>query len=164
MTNMRRTPTVGDMSSTPADWWEYVDAAGRKILIASYHTEKLAALCGETGALIAIQAHFEGVLFAFVAASDQTAEALNLMKGLEIHNPNLETVLNAYPEGPLRTQLFKWHNAPIAGDIRAIRRLAVHHHYEKTPQGPRLVLRCRYSNSEILRDRLTKLIGGLSPP
>ena len=27
-----------------------------------------------------------------------------------------------------------------------------------------LVLRCRYSNSEILRDRLTKLIGCLSPP
>jgi hypothetical protein len=127
-------------------WQDYCKAAQRKIDIAGYHLECLRAQVGE-GRLgqavpVAVQAHFEGVLFAFVAAADQVAEAINLgMKlGLRRPNSNLKRVLEAMPPSPIQSRLSGWHDAPIAADVRDLRVRATHHHYAKTPSGPRTLV------------------------
>jgi hypothetical protein len=130
------------MSNTEDHAGDYLDAANRKIEMARYHLD---ALRGELGdpkensqASISVQAYFEGVLYVWVAAADQTAEAINLIYVLGLENPNLQLALEHMPDSKLRSRMFKWQQAPIAADVRDIRRRATHHHYEKTPEGPRL--------------------------
>ncbi len=122
------------------DWREYCFAARRKIDIAEYHLERLRAVTQETPIepTVPVQAHLEGILFAFVAAADQTAEAINLGLGLNLDKPQLRDALEKMPHFSVRSQLFKWHDAPIANDVRNVRRRAAHHHYAKVPGGPRL--------------------------
>jgi hypothetical protein len=123
-------------------WRDYCDAALRKIDIAGYHLERLRAQASE-GRLeptIPVQAHLEGILFAFVAAADQVAEAINLGMKLNRGNPTLQEALEAIPRSPIRSRLFRWHQAPIAADVRDLRRRAIHHHYAKNPSGPTLVV------------------------
>jgi hypothetical protein len=121
-------------------WQAYCVAARRKIDIAEYHLECLRAQANERRleATIPVQAHLEGILFAFVAAADQMAEAINLGMQLRRRRPNLDVVLEAMPSSPIREQLFGWRAKPIYSDIRDLRRRAIHHHYVKVPDGPSL--------------------------
>lgn len=124
------------------DWIEYLVAARRKIDIADFHAQSLGRLAGScrAGELPSVeqQAHFEGVLYAFVASTDQVAEAIVLARDENLLNANLQQALEEMPKSPLRTRLFEWWQAPIAADLRDIRRRATHHHYRKTPSGPLL--------------------------
>jgi hypothetical protein len=103
----------------------YLHAARRKIHIAEYHLSCLrSALAvserpGEPS--VPVQAHLEGILYSVIAASDQAYEATKLG-----------------PARPFRCNLEAWRQEPIHKDVRAVRRLATHHHYRKTPAGPRL--------------------------
>jgi hypothetical protein len=78
--------------------------------IAAYHLERLITIAadGQLEATIPVQAHLEGILFAFVAGADQTAEAINLVKKLQLKRPNVRKVLEAMPESRLRRQLDEW--------------------------------------------------------
>ena len=121
-------------------WADYLVAVRRKILIAHFHADQL---CLDPDAsldvvTVPVQAYFEGVLLAFIAAADQFAEGLNVRLRLCLQNPNLKDASEAMQRGTLRTRLFKWYDAPIAADVRNVRRQIAHHHYEKTPAGPRL--------------------------
>ena len=80
---------------------------------------------------IAVQAHFEGILHAFIAAWDQVREAINIAFSLDLgrHGRAVEEM----PESPLRTSLHDWERVRIALDARDIRKRATHHHYVKTP-------------------------------
>lgn len=123
-------------------WRDYWDAAQHKIDIAGYHLERLRAQASE-GRLeptIPVQAHLEGILFAFAAAEDQVAEAIILGMKLGPGRRNLKKVLEKMPPSPIRSRLSEWHEAPIAADVRDLRVRATHHHYAKTPSGPALVV------------------------
>lgn len=121
-------------------WRDYCFAVRRKIDIAEYHLAclRIQTSEGQLEPTIPVQAHFEGILFAFVAATDQMAEAINLGAKLGLENPNLQKALEAMPRSAIRGRLFTWHDARIAADVRDLRRRAIHHHYEKTPRGPNL--------------------------
>ena len=92
-------PTNGSDLYESNGWRDYCCAARRKIDIAEYHLECLhtQARQGRLEPTIPIQAHLEGVLYAFVAAADQTTEAINLGMELQLRMPNLRTVLNKMP-------------------------------------------------------------------
>src|SRR4051812_34794980 len=70
------------------DWEDYIDAARRKISIAFFHAEELKrrlaenAYPGDGRPPIPVQACFEGVVIASVAAIDQVAQAANSALGL----------------------------------------------------------------------------------
>lgn len=96
------------------EWREYLNAASLKVDIACYHNEELLALLAREGKnrepSTAVQAHFEGVLYSFVAASDQVAEAIVLDFRLspESPNPGLQDALEAMPRIRLCSKLFAW--------------------------------------------------------
>jgi hypothetical protein len=113
---------------------DYLSAACRKIEIAQYHLNKLRELSPGVPTLVVpipVQAHFEGILIAFIAASDQVAEAI--AQGLHLGNvQNLgEALKRSKRTGSPWDDLRRWNDAVISLDVRAIRRLAVHHHYIK---------------------------------
>lgn len=93
---------------------------------------------GRLKPIIPVQAHPEGILYAFVATADQMAEAINLGMELHLRTPNLRTVLEKMPQTSIQRQLVRWHDAAIAADVRDLRVRATHHHYVKIPGGPRL--------------------------
>lgn len=68
-----------------------------------------------------VQAHFEGVLYSVIAASEQVDEATECRSART-----------------LRCNLEAWRQEPIFKDVRAVRNKATHHHYRKTPAGPKL--------------------------
>lgn len=125
---------------SPDDWQEYLWAAERKIEMANFSAATLrdALAKGHPGGPpdVAQQTFFEGVLYAFVAASDQVAEAIVLALSFNLGKANLQMALEAMPKSRLRKDLFAWWQTPIATDLRDIRRRATHHYYRKTPQGP----------------------------
>jgi hypothetical protein len=131
------------MSQATSDLPAYLNSLHRKLQVAKYHLDQL-ALAAKTGLHepipIPLQAHFEGVLTSVVAASDKLAEVINIMLSLGIRNATIKKLLikilqrgDPLPDWylPLKT----WHEAPIAADVRAIRNLAVHHHYRKSSRG-----------------------------
>ncbi len=124
--------------------WEYINAVSRKIAIARYHLEELKRIINDKGLVwehppIDVQAHFEGILFAAVAAADQLAESINIGLGLGLENATLNQSLENAPKSwKLRSRLFKWHDSPIAKDYRGLRRFAIHHWSRKTTRGPRI--------------------------
>jgi hypothetical protein len=123
-------------------WAEYLSAAGRKIRVARYHRDVLETLLGATpypvSPPIAIQAHFEGVLYAFVATTDQLAEAIELGLGGGGNRRTLDQVLTRLPRVSPWEELRAWSASPIVRDVRGIRKKATHHHYRKTPRGIQL--------------------------
>jgi hypothetical protein len=123
-------------------WRDYCDAAQRKIDIAGYHLERLRAQAsdGRLEPTIPVQAHLEGILFTFAAAEDQVAEAIILGMKLGPRRRNLQEVLAAMPRSPIQGRLSAWHEAPIVADVRDLRVRATHHHYAKTPSGPRTLV------------------------
>jgi hypothetical protein len=125
-----------------SDLREYAIAARRKLLIAHYHlgmlTDPVLVKDDGSAVLVATQAHFEGVLYAFIAAGDQVAELLNLGFNLGLGHANLWGIIKVMPDSALRDRLSTWQETPIAVDARGLRRRATHHHYRKTPLGSRL--------------------------
>jgi hypothetical protein len=133
-------------SGRPSDetkpWTEYLLAVRRKIDIATYHRDTLDVLLASDSSParhgmppIPIQAHFEGVLFAFIAATDQLAEAIELGAGSGGNRRALDVVLTLLPDHSPWDDLGAWYASPIVRDIRSIRKRATHHHYRKTPGG-----------------------------
>ena len=115
-------------------WPEYLRAASNKIENAEYHHKVLEETILTSDQIpVAARANFEALLFAFVAACDQVAEALNIGLGLGLANPNLQDAINATPALTAETlsDLTGWFQEPIASDARRIRRRAAHHHYVK---------------------------------
>jgi hypothetical protein len=109
--------------------------------VAEYHLRNLRDLLAENPGevTVPVQAHFEGALLSFIAASDQTAEAIRLALGLRLRNANLRMVLDSVPRGgSWREDLVRWHDDPLAEDVRRLRRLMAHHHYDKSPATGRL--------------------------
>ena len=120
---------------------EYLRAVQRKIEVAQYHLSSLeTCLSGKsaTGSepSVEAQAHFEGVLFAAVAAEDQLAETINIGLKLELGHPSLQKVLEAARAWDLAGDLNRWRQERIAADYREVRRLMTHHWSRKTVQGP----------------------------
>ena len=72
-------PTSGLDLHESEGWRDYCRAARRKISIGGYHRECLRAQAshGHLEPTIPVQAHLEGMHFAFVAAADQMAEAMS---------------------------------------------------------------------------------------
>ena len=136
----------GDMPHSIEEWRHYQRAAERKVRMAAYHLQmlesRLAIPAPRLGPDIPIevQAHFEGILYSFIAASDQLAEAINRRFTLGLENASLGDALAQMPRLPIRRRLITWFQSPIAADVRDIRRRAAHHHYAKTPLGPKLVV------------------------
>ncbi len=81
---MRRRPETPARNQSA----DYVEAACRKVRIAKYHLETLRKRVADSEhrgeplvpAPIPVQAHFEGVLFSFIAACDEVAETLNRVR------------------------------------------------------------------------------------
>src|SRR5207302_333869 len=110
---------------------EYLDAARRKILMARYHLgvpegeyrKKLEPFGCDVP--IKIQAHFEGVLYSAMAASDQLANALRLIWkvwAVPEKETNLYKLLSyANPLSPLYSQTWAWYNSSMIQDVRLVR-------------------------------------------
>lgn len=119
-------------------WQDYIEASRRKIEISRFHADRLGEVVGRDANTVEVQAHFEGVLYAFVAVCDQTAEAIHLGLRLDTSPVTLRAYIPAIPDPSIRSKLKTWYESDIVVDVLAIRRRAVHHHYKKTPHGPRL--------------------------
>lgn len=120
---------------------EYLRAVERKIEVAQYHLTSLEAFLRGKSATgsepsVEVQAHFEGVLFAAVAAEDQLAETINIGLKLDLGHPSLQKVLEAARAWDLAADLNRWRQERIAADYREVRRLMTHHWSRKTVQGP----------------------------
>jgi hypothetical protein len=70
---------------------------------------------------VPIQAALRGVLYSVIATSEQVNEATKRGSARTFHR-NLEV----------------WQQEPILKDVRAVRNKVTHHHYRKTPTGPKL--------------------------
>src|SRR5215471_7828052 len=104
------------------EWSDCVDAARRKLEIATFHYERLRESLSEAAAAsapppIPIQAFFEGVVFSVVAAIDQVAQAANEALGLKLSPEQLFE--GAYKEIELRVASVKeWRSNPLGVDLR----------------------------------------------
>jgi hypothetical protein len=188
-TQQRRTLLPG--TEGPRD---YLYAARRKCRLAHFHVDELGARLlreqseGEETPSVPVQAHFEGVLYACIAASDQVAEALARMYELRRENYNLTKALKCVrlrriqaPNNILE-RLADWNDHGIMKDVRALRNRATHHHYRKhrasaawevQPSGVRggcrnrqleAYCRCAVAHLELLPPLLDELLAGLSSP
>lgn len=124
-----------------AAWTNYLDAARRKIEIASFHANALDDFLkrGETPndgrPPIAVQASFEGVVIAVVAAIDQVAQAVNSALGLRL--PPADLFQGASREIEARVPEFKeWRENPLGIDLRRVRTRMMHYSYRKTAAAP----------------------------
>jgi hypothetical protein len=82
---------------------------------------------------VPVQAHFEGVLYSIIAASDQVGAALDARCGEDGWKQTLGKVLSQMPPTPRQEKLIQWDQGPVMRDVRALRVQATHHHYEKYP-------------------------------
>jgi hypothetical protein len=168
-----------------ADWQDYLEAAERKLDIATYHAceleRELASRNNAGDALppIPVQAHFEGVVVSLMSAVDQVAEAMNSSLG---HTDSMaerreragRAIAKAIPD------VAAWYRNPLQQDLRDLRVLMLHYAYRKTPEGQGWVVEStnssRYQGSrelvpyakdavryfERLRDLLPRIQGYLS--
>ena len=120
----------------------YLDAALNKLEVASYCQSRLSAELESGEALrVEVQAYFEGMLYAGVAATDQMAEVANRAFALELSRPNLRASLEALrsrrldPEtAGLVTALDRWRRKPTVREAGTVRWRATHHYYPKEPR------------------------------
>jgi len=124
----------------PVHWSDYIDAAHRKIGIATFHCEQLnVALVNcrpphDGRPEIPTQAFFEGAVVATVSAIDQVAQAANSALGLRLRAANLFD--GASPEIEQRVPEFRaWREQPIGRDLRRLRTRMVHYSYGKSSSG-----------------------------
>lgn len=120
-------------------WQGYIEAAHRKLEIASYHADRLQELVGNHSASsgsappIAVQAHFEGVVVSVMAAVDQVAQAVNSAWQLRLNSGNLvEQVFTTLAER--LPEIGDWYRELIGLDLRRLRVRMVHYAYTKTRQ------------------------------
>jgi hypothetical protein len=121
------------------DWREFLNAAPRKVKIAQYHLENLRSALtpcppADTGGLppIDVQAHFEGVLFAVIAAASQIEEAVRYAKRLG-RDASRRKILESISHEEFR----QWYRSPLSRDLQAIRNAGFHRSYEKSHVGER---------------------------
>lgn len=117
-------------------WRSYIDAAHRKIDIATFNCEQLAIALSDSPPphdgrpSIPTQAFFEGVVVAVVSAVDQVTQAANSALSLGLAASNLFE--GAAPEIEKLVPEFKvWRTQPIGRDLRRLRVRMVHYTYEK---------------------------------
>jgi hypothetical protein len=129
---------------TCSSWQEYIEAAHRKVEIATYHADSLQRVVADhstsfkSAPSIPVQAHFEGVVVSIMAAVDQVAQAVNSAWQLRLHSADLvEKAFTALAEH--LSEIDDWFREPIGRDLRRLRVRIVHYAYEKKPlreEGP----------------------------
>jgi hypothetical protein len=118
------------------EWRQCLEAAQRKLDIASYHADQLTqelVLRNDTRPSlppIPVQAHFEGIVVSLMAAVDQVAEAVNSGLGLghsegERREGAGRAIATAVPD------VAAWYRNPLQQDLRSIRVQIVHYTYKK---------------------------------
>jgi hypothetical protein len=153
-------------------WPQYCYAVRRRVQIAEMHLAKLERVLfavqptSYPAPSVAVQAHFEGILFAFIAAGDKVAHAVNSGWKLGIGYVSLAAVIrNQAWDCPTKTCLHEWHADPLHEDVRLIRNLAMHSHYEK--DGRHLTFKVQrhgrnsYAESRELGTYATSVVGHL---
>ncbi len=141
------------------DWRPYLEAATRKIDIASYHVSRLD---GELTSVdrrvvdvpsVPVQAHFEGTIVSVMAAVDQVAQATKSALQLRFGEQDLVTgAFGSLTQTMLDVQ--RWFDEPIGRDLRRIRVRIVHYNYNKTPQGRRWIVESAGTGFEGSRELL----------
>ena len=117
-------------------WKKYLDAARRKAAISAYFSDRLAKANREveqpgTPPPTPIQAYFEGVVIASMAAVDQVAQGINEKLVLRLDTDKL--VNGAFAKaGEALPEVERWFNDPIGRDLRKIRTRIVHYSYSKS--------------------------------
>jgi hypothetical protein len=98
-----------------------------------------------------VQAHFEGVVIAVMAAVDQVAQAANSAWSLQLQ-PS-ETVKGAFAQlGAYHPDVKAWYENPIGRDLRRIRTRMAHYAYAKLPAGPRWTVEVGHNEYPSPRD------------
>ena len=119
------------------NWLPYLDAARRKGEIAKYHLDELEQLADYPRPdgfppmpSIPVQAHFEGVLISVIGTEEKLKEATKMRYGAstEKESEKVYHQLATAVHG-----LIDWFRNPLGEDIRCVRNLAVHAHYDKVP-------------------------------
>jgi hypothetical protein len=118
----------------------YLDAALNKLEVAAYHQTRLAdRLRSGEAARVEVQAYFEGLLYAGVAATDQVAEVLNRAFALRLERPNLRRALGGLAGQSLdqdaEALIFdfrRWLRRAEVREAGKVRWRATHHFYPKS--------------------------------
>lgn len=125
-----------------APWMDYLHAAHRKLAIASaFHLTGLRGALDRTPSPnpsgdpepaavppLAVQGHFEGMLYCILAACDQGLGALKRAYGLPEKIKGKEVVARLREDEPdLASDLAQWWKDPLVQDAHKVRNLAVHH-------------------------------------
>ena len=117
----------------------------RKVAMIAYHARELARVLGEREPHeIALQAHFEGVLFAGISAEEKLVLALRSLVGGDVVADTSRLVrdlLDRQETKELGQRLARWlqsreEEKTLAEEARALRNAATHHFYDKRG-GPR---------------------------
>jgi hypothetical protein len=125
-----------DSAAGAENWREYIRAAERKIAIAKYHLNRLREQPAQVPEpSIAEQAYFEGVIIAFVSATEQAAGAIHVAHSGNGNARSLSTLLPHMPTSSTTTRLKTWDEDPIVRDVRSIRNRAAHRYYGKVSTG-----------------------------
>lgn len=112
----------------------------RKIAIASYHARELARVIEEGNVYeIALQAHFEGLLYAGVSAEEKLASTLSDLAETESGADTkllVRRLLSQNDTAELGRLLRDWlrhreMDRTLADEARTLRNLATHHFYDK---------------------------------
>jgi hypothetical protein len=147
------------MPRSSEDWRMELEAAGRKIAVASYHVDclrdalKVGGIPSRSAPPIPIQAHFEGVIVSVMAAVDQVAQAINSGLRLQLRPDKLfEGTFGSL--GKIYPEIRSWLADPIGPDLRRIRTRIVHYSYRKTPHGLYWVVESARSEYRGSRDLL----------
>lgn len=127
--------------SRPSEWWnEYLNAARRKMEIASFHHERLRDVLtppqgdSDTTPPVPVQSYFEGVIVSVMAAVDQIAQGVNEALQLHLSSGNLVEEAFARLSEPVR-EVSEWFDDPLGRDLRRIRARMLHYSYRKSPSG-----------------------------
>jgi hypothetical protein len=121
----------------PEDWKAYLTAARRKCEVSDYFARRLAAVLRDVDhhselPPIPVQAYFEGVVIASMAAVDQIAQAVN--KALRLRLSPDRLVGQAFEKlVALVPDLKPWFDETLGVDLRRIRTRIIHYSYVKSP-------------------------------
>lgn len=119
---------------------EFLNGALRKVAIAQYHARELARVLEEANPYeIALQAHFEGVLYAGISAEEKLTQALGKLAGVDCGDDTKQLVraLRRQTEiEQLGGRISRWLTAreddkTLAEEARTLRNAATHHFYDK---------------------------------
>jgi hypothetical protein len=117
-------------------------SAKRKVRIAEYHLLMLEGCYRSDGGYklrpdsndtrlpeIRVQAHLEGVLYAYCAAIDKLSRAIS--RFYQKPDGYIDNVVDAMDEPALREAILTWQSNPIRRDATDIRNSATHEYYPK---------------------------------